>query len=78
MSSIAVTASCRAAGLAQRVARYGRRRPATLTWLLVYALAAVLAPSPASLLATTVLVGVLALRLRLAGRAERCGLELRR
>ncbi|HEY0166473.1 MAG TPA: hypothetical protein VGB75_05465 [Jatrophihabitans sp.] len=70
MSSSAQTASCRAAGLAQRLARFGCRRPATLVWLLLYAVVAALAPSPASLLVTAALVGVLVLRLRLAERLE--------
>jgi hypothetical protein len=66
MTSIAYTASCRAVSLGQRLARFGRHRPATVVWLLLYATVAVLAASPLTLLVTTGLVAVLALRVRLA------------
>ena len=69
MTSIAYTA-CRAAGLGQRLARFGRRRPATVVWLLLYATVAVLAASPLTLLATAGLVAVLAVRVRLAALSD--------
>lgn len=71
MTSTAYTASCRAASLGQRLVRFGRRRPATVAWLLLYAVVAVVAPSPLSLLVTAGLVTVLAVRLRLAESSER-------
>lgn len=51
----------------RRAARYARRRPVTVFWLLVYFAAPALAPSARSLLVAAVLVAVLVVRLRLAG-----------
>jgi hypothetical protein len=70
MTSIAYTASCRAVSLGQRLAHFGRHRPATVVWLLLYATVAVLAASPLTLLATAGLVAVLVLRVWLAELSE--------
>ncbi|HEX8306767.1 MAG TPA: hypothetical protein VF612_17960 [Jatrophihabitans sp.] len=70
MTSITYAASSRAVVFGQRLVRFGRRRPATLVWLLLYAVVAIVAPSPLSLLVTAGLVTVLALRLRLAERSD--------
>lgn len=74
MSSVASAACCRALTLGQRLARFGHRRPATVMWLLLYAVvtvAAVAAASPLSLLLTAGLVTVLGLRVRLADADSR-------